>query len=164
MILKNSIIGLLTVLFSGCGIYSFTGANVQGKTINVGIIQNNAQIIAPSLSNVLTDKIRNKILNQTSLSQINTDKTDYRITGSIIDYVVSIASLNTESVSSNRLTIKIEIIFENNLDIKKNFTKTYSKFADFSGNITLQQAEAKLIESISAELADVIFNDAFVNW
>jgi Lipopolysaccharide-assembly len=164
MILRNNVWVLIILLLSGCGIYSFTGANVQGKTINVTVIQNNAPIVAPSLSVKLTEKVRNKILNQTSLSQVNSDKTDYNITGTILGYDVSIASLNTQSVSTNRLTIKVEIIFANNVDTKKSFTRTYSKFGDFDGNKTLQQAESVLIDQICSDLADVIFNDAFVNW
>jgi Lipopolysaccharide-assembly len=160
-------IALCCLLFclQACGIYSFTGANVEGKTINISFIENKARLVTPALSNVLTEKVRNKILNQTTLSQVNSDKTDYTLKGTITNYEVSIASVkNTQTVGDNRLTITAEFVFANNIDPKKNFTRTYTKFADFAGTQTLQQAEGVLIEQISKEIAEVIFNDAFVNW
>jgi hypothetical protein len=156
---------LIAISFSSCGLYSFTGASVEGKSINVYFIENNARLVAPTLSNTMTQKVRNKILNQTSLNQINSDKADYLLKGTITDYVVSIAGISgTQTVSQNRLTVFVEFQFINNIDTKKNFTRTYNKFADFDGAKTLQEVENGLIEQISKEIADVIFNDAFVTW
>jgi Lipopolysaccharide-assembly len=153
------------LLLTSCHIYTFTGANVEGKTINITFIENRAKIVATQLSNVLTDKVRNKVLNQTSLTQINGDKTDYALKGTVTNYDVSFASIqNAQTVAKNRLTIVVEFNFINSIDTKKSFTRSYSKFGDFDGSQTLQQAEGILIEQISKEIADVVFNDAFVNW
>ena len=40
----------------------------------------------------------------------------------------------------------------------------FNRFADFSATQTLQSVEQKLIEDIGNQLADDIFNKAFVNW
>ncbi len=169
MILKNKIVSLsilaMVLLLQACHIYSFTGANIEGKTINVYFIENNANLVAPALSNTLTLAVRNKIINQTQLSQVNNSKVDYIIKGSITDYAVTIGSIqNAQSVATNRLTVTASFEFVNNVDPKKSFTRTFSKFGDFDGAKTLQQAEPVLIEQISKEIADVLFNDAFVNW
>jgi hypothetical protein len=54
--------------------------------------------------------------------------------------------------------------FVNNKNEKNNFTQSFSRFADFNAEQNLQTVENALIASISDQLADDIFNKAFVNW
>jgi hypothetical protein len=170
MILKTRI--FITIFFicinlfgNSCGIYSLTGANVQGKTINIHFIENVSGNVAPKLSGVLTEKIRNKILNQTTLSNSNAFDADYDLSGQITSYTVNVAAVSTADISSkNRLTISVEIKFENKLDAKNSWEQTFSKFADFNSSQNLQSVESQLMEEICVELADQIFAKAFVNW
>ncbi|MBK8684966.1 MAG: hypothetical protein IPN26_08180 [Bacteroidetes bacterium] len=170
MILRNKWTILMAVMigfsfFTACGVYSFTGAAIEGKTINVHFIENNARIVAPSLSPTFTDKLRQRIISQTSLSQLNSDKTDYDLSGSITAYEVSVAALTgTETSAKNRLTVTVNIVFVNRINEKQGFTQSFSRFADFGSNQNVQTVEAALIEDISTQLADDIFNRAFVNW
>ena len=62
------------------------------------------------------------------------------------------------------ISISVEIIFKNKKNEKANFTQSFNRFADFSATQTLQSVEQKLIEDIGNQLADDIFNKAFVNW
>ncbi len=165
MRLLSFFILLLLIPLTGCGVYSFTGATIEGKSINIHVLENHAQNVSPSLSPVLTGKIRNRILSQTGLSPINSDQVDYDLTGFIKNYSVSVSGLqNTQIASQNRLTIDVEITFKNKLNEKSNFTQTFSRFADFPANQTLQAVEGKLMEDLGNQLADDIFNKAFVNW
>lgn len=150
---------------SSCGLYSLTGAAIEGKTINIHFIENNAPTVAPSLSATFTEKLRQHITSLSSLTQINNDQADYDISGNITSYNVTVASITgTETSAQNRLTIGVNIVFENRLDEKKNFTKTFSRFADFNASQNFQSVENSLIEEISDQLKDDIFNQAFVNW
>ncbi len=155
----------VVVAFAGCGVYSFTGASIEGSTINIRTLDNKARNVVPSLSPALTSKIRSRILSQTGLSPANTETADYDISGSITQYNVSVTGVqNTQTASQNRLTISIQIKFKNRLDEKANFTETFTRFADFAANQTLQSVEGKLVEEIGDQLANDIFNKAFVNW
>ncbi|MCC7029277.1 MAG: LptE family protein [Chitinophagaceae bacterium] len=150
---------------ASCGVYSFTGAAIEGKTINVHFIENKARNAVPSLSASFTEKLRQRILSQTSLSQVNSDKTDYDLQGEITDYSVTVASISgTETSTKNRLTITVNMQFVNNKNEKNNFTQSFSRFADFNADQNIQTVENALIASISDQLADDIFNKAFVNW
>jgi len=71
---------------------------------------------------------------------------------------------NTQQATQNRLTISVNISFKNRLDKKADFTQTFTRFADFPATQTLQSQESRLIEEIGNQLADDIFNKAFVNW
>ncbi|MBS1589677.1 MAG: hypothetical protein JST52_08715 [Bacteroidetes bacterium] len=151
--------------FCGCGVYSFTGATISGKTINIHVLENHAPNVVPTLSATLTDKIRNRILSQTGLAPQNNLQTDYDISGSISMYQVTVSGVqNTQQASQNRLTIAVQISFKNRLNEKAGFDQSFTRFADFPATQTLQAAEPALIETIATQLADDIFNKAFVNW
>jgi hypothetical protein len=150
---------------SACGVYSFTGASIEGKTINIRVLENRAQNVVPTLSATLTDKIRTRILSQTGLAPQNNDATDYDLSGTITMYQVTVSGVqNTQQASQNRLTISVQVNFKNRLDEKASFNQTFTRFADFPATQTLQAAEAGLIQEIGNQLADDIFNKAFVNW
>lgn len=169
MILKNKVLWFLLFpvfcfCFLSCGIYSFTGASVEGKTINIHFIETKAPNAPPTLSASFTNKLRNRILSQTSLAQLNNDNTDYAIQGEITEYSVTVASINADAAAKNRLTISVNIQYENKLNAKANFTQTFTRFADFPSSQNIQSVETQLIATISEQLADDIFNKAFVNW
>lgn len=159
------LIALCFILLTGCGVYSFTGASIQGKTINIHVLENRAQNVIPTLSATLTDKIRSRILSQTGLAPQNSESTDYDLSGSITLYQVTVSGVqNTQTASQNRLTIAVQVNFKNRLDPKADFSQAFTRFADFPATQTLQAAEPRLIEEIGNQLADDIFNKAFVNW
>jgi hypothetical protein len=172
MILRNklSLWGCFCLLFligftEACNVYSFTGAAIEGKTINVHFIENKARNIVPSLAASFTEKLRQRILTQTSLSQMNSDNTDYDVQGEITDYSVTVASITGTDISAkNRLTITVNIQFINRKNEKNNFSQSFSRFADFNADQNIQNVENALIATISDQLADDIFNKAFVNW
>ena len=153
------------LLFSGCGVYSFTGAVIEGKTINIHFIENSARNVAPSMSSVFTEKLRQRVLSQTSLAQVNSEQTDYDLSGTITQYDISVASVTgNETSAKNRLTVTVSIQFENSKNEKANFTQSFTRFADFNARQNIQSVETQLINTISEHLPDDIFNKAFVNW
>lgn len=156
---------MLLLPITGCGVYSFTGADIEGKTIYIHTLDNRARNVVPTLSPALTNKIRNRIVSQTGLTPTTSTNADYDVVGVITGYEVTVSGVqNTQQASQNRLTISISVTFENRLNEKANFTQTFSRFADFPATQTLQAAEAGLIEQIGDQLANDIFNKAFVNW
>lgn len=152
-------------LLNSCGLYSFTGAAIEGDTINIHFIENKARTISPSLSATFTEKLRQHITSLSSLALVDNDKTDYDLKGSITDYRISVASIQgNETSAKNRLTITVAIDFKNRIDEKKNFSQSFSRFSDFDADRNFQNVENTLIEDITDQLKDDIFNKAFVNW
>ncbi len=169
MMIKRLFLLLLPFfLFSltGCGIYSFSGATIEGKNINIHQLENKARNVVPSLSSTLTTKLRSRILSQTGLKPVNKDDADYDITGAITAYEVTVTGAQSVQVASkNRLTLSVQITFKNRLNEKADFSQTtFTRFSDFDASQILQNVEAALIEDIGNQLADDIFNKAFVNW
>lgn len=133
------------------------------KTVKVAYIENKARYINPQLSPKLSDKLRQKIVNQTRLSQINGDA-DYEISGYISDYSVSTSGISNRQVASNNLNVTVHLIFKNRKDEKKNFEADLTRNFPFSATKSLSQAESELTEEIITNLTDEIFNRIFSNW
>ena len=76
MALALIVVGLAA---SGCifmrGGYSFSGASIPdaAKTFSVAYFPNNAPMVSPTLSTMLTEALRDKFLRQTKLQMVNED-------------------------------------------------------------------------------------------
>lgn len=133
------------------------------KTVKVFFIENKARYINPQLSPKLTDKLRQKIVNQTRLSQTNNDA-DYEISGYISEYSVSTSGISQQQVASNNLNVTVHIVFRNRQNDKLNFEADITRNFPFSASKSLTQAEAELNDQIITNLTDEIFNRIFSNW
>jgi len=152
-------------MVAGCHVYSFSGATIEGKTLNIHQLENKARNVEPSLASTLTDKLRSRILSQTGLSPVTKDDADYDMSGDITVYEVTVTgATNVQVASKNRLTLSVKITFKNRLNEKANFSTTFTRFSDFDASQILDNVKAALIDDIGNQLADDIFNKAFVNW
>lgn len=158
-------IALFTAMVVSCGVYSFKDISIppEVKTVKIGFLENRARYINPQLSPKLTDKLQQKITNQTRLTRTNNDDAHYIITGYIADDNITTAGISEQQASTNRLTIAVHITFRNTLsnktqeyDITRNF--------DFDARKTRQEAEQGLNEEILKTMTDDIFNRIFSNW
>lgn len=156
---------------SSCKFYSFNQGQIPDsiKTIKINFIENKAQYINPQLSPQLTDKLRQKILSQTRLTQTNNvSEAHYEISGFISTYSVSTVGATNQQSSTNRLTVGAKITLNNHksgpiagknpkeINVSRNF--------DFDATFSLAQAEAALTETIINNLVDEIFNNIFSDW
>ena len=157
----------LVFLLPGCGVYRFNQVSIPPdiKTVRVLPIENKARYINTQLSPQLTDRLRQKIVSQTSLTQVNNDNADYEISAYVSQYDVTTSGISAQQVATNRLTVAVNITL---LDRKtpnaepKNFS--ISRSFDFSANLTLPQAEQKLNDEMIRNLVDEIFNRIFSDW
>lgn len=157
----------LFMLFSACGVYTFSGASIDpgAKTVNVKYIENKAPYNYPTLSQKLTDGLKQKITSSTGLAQVNSPDADYIFTGDITGYSVStVAATNVEQPATARLTITVNITFKSKISPKNNFTQSFSRSADFQASQSLEAVQDGLVDQIDKQLIDDIFNRAFVNW
>ncbi len=157
---------LFLTILSSCKIYRFKDVSIDpnAKTARVRYIENKARIVNPQLSPQLTDKLRQKINNQTRLTQIQGDEADYDIKCEITGYEITTAGVSQQQASTNRLIVSVNVSFKNRLDEKKNFDAPVSRNFDFSANLSLDQAQAQLTPTIIQNLVDEIFNRIFSNW
>ncbi len=155
---------VLMLLFSGC--YSFRDVSIppEVKTVRIQYFENKARLFNPVLSPLLTDKLRQKVISQTRLTQVQGEDADYDIAGTITDCSVSTTGISNQQAASNRLNITVQIEFKNRLDESKNFEASVTRNFDFSASLTLDQAQLQLQDEIIRNLSDEIFNRIFSNW
>lgn len=157
---------VLPLLFlSGCSVYKFADVSIPPdvKTVNVNYIDNNARYKNSQLSPQLTDKLKQKIVSQTRLTQVNGNDAHYIITGSISDYSFSTSAISGQREATNRLTVIVHIKLNDQI---RNEEKEFdiSRSFEFSANFTIPQAEASLFDEIIRNLTDEIFNRIFSDW
>lgn len=165
-VLKFPLLFLLILSLAGCKIYRFRDVNIDPdlKTVKVNYIENKARIKNMQLSPQLTDKLRQKINNQTSLTQVQGDDANLEITGAITDYTTTTSGISNQQAATNRLIVSVTISIKNKLDDKKSREETVSRNFDFAATLSLDQAEAQLNSTIIQNLTDEIFNRIFSNW
>lgn len=163
---KWMLVGCFVVVLSACGVYSFRDVSIEpeAKTVRVNYLENRARYVNPQLSPQLTDKLRQKINNQTRLTPIQSEEAHYDIAGYVSDYTVTTSGISNQQAATNRLTVTVHIVFQNRIDPKRNFEADVSRNFDFSASLSLNQAEAQLGETIVRNMVDEIFNRVFSNW
>src|SRR5690606_33864784 len=176
MILKNYkrllVVALIFATFcigftqSGCGIYRFKDVSIPDsvRLVKINQIQNKASYVNPRLAPALTDKLRQKIVSQTRIGQTNGDNADWIIDCTITSYSFSTSGISNQQVNTNRLNVGVHI------EVKDNHTqKIIGKYDvttpfDYSGSMSLQQAEQALESQMLRDIPDAIFNRIFSSW
>lgn len=160
-------ISFILVALSACKVYSFTGASINPniKTISVQYISDKSGNSPATASDIFTNTLKEKMLNATSLSFVNNGG-DVEFDGFISSYNYSIqAPTGTLTSDLRRITMQVSITYINNIEEESGFeTQNFSRFADYPVDEDLSSVEENIIREISEQLADDIFNKAFVNW
>jgi hypothetical protein len=156
----------IIVLINSCGVYSFSGASISSeiKTVTIANFNNTTASSPPSLSNNITEALKDRFNDQTSLSIVDNDG-DLLFTGDISSYTIKpIAIQSNETAAQNRLTINIKVEYTNFKDNEFNYNTNFSRFRDYSSSEDISTIEDQLMAEIIEELVDDIFNKALANW
>ena len=155
--------------FQACKVYSFKDVSIppEVKTIQIGFIENRARYVDPQLSPQLTDKFKQKISNQTKLTQVQGDA-DYDVSAFVAEYNVTTAGVSNQAASINRLIVTVHLALKNRLNDQKlgtpDFETDITRNFDFPATSNLTDAEATLTPQIVQQMTDDMFNRLFSNW
>ena len=158
----------ITVLLSvvSCGIYSFTGTNIQSdvKTITIPFVEYKALRVNPSLSNDLTEALQEKFRKLTSLEQVDEDG-DLELVCEITGYEVKPQAITAGEVAAqNRLTVTVKIEFTNRKYPEDDVSQSFSGYEDYDSTNSLDAVEAGLCETIIEKIVEDIFNATVAQW
>lgn len=149
--------------------YSFTGANLSPeiKSFSVYYFPNRARLINPTLSQTLTEELKNKLNRQTSLDELS-ENGDIEFEGQITGYEFRPMSVQKEGnfdvSSQTRLTVTIKVKYTNHKEPESDFEQTFSAFEDFDSNLQISSVEDELAASIIQKITEDIFNATIANW
>jgi hypothetical protein len=137
------------------------------KTLNIQFFENNAPLVVNNLSQTFTEALKERVRTQSRLSLVR-GEADATLSGSIVGYTIAPVSIEATSTNTapiagaNRLSITVKVKFVYDKDKKINFDESMTRFADYKGDIGSQ--EQNLIQNITKQLTEDIYNKAFSNW
>lgn len=164
--LKFLLLTFIVLSIVGCGFYKFTGADIpaQANTISISYFENKADLIEPSLSQILTDALKDRFSSQTTLSIASSDG-DLQVIGYISEYSTTPQAIQGDKAALNRLTITVNVDFINIYDPSKGFeSSSFSRYEDYPSTDDLNSVQDALIAVIIEAIVDDIFNATVVNW
>jgi hypothetical protein len=168
--LYGLIVFLSLGLLSSCYTLKNQAIPIDVKTINIQFFENNAPLVVNNLSQTFTEALKERIRTQSRLSIVRNEG-DVVLSGAIIGYQIAPVSIeatnsNTAPIAdANRLsiTVRVKSVYEKDKKDKNlNFEESMTRFANYRGDINSQ--EQNLIQEITKQLTEDIFNRAFSNW
>ena len=159
---------LFLILLSSCSIsYKFNGANINYQTtrsISVADFPNNAAMVNPTLSNNLSEGIRDLYQRQTRLEVLRKGG-DLELEGEITGYDISQGAIAADSYASeSKLTITVMVHFTNNINPEESFDKSFSAYQTFDSSRLLTDVQDELCNIIIKEIAENIYNETVAKW
>lgn len=163
---------LLSLLpLTGCGIYSFTGTNIDPsvKNFSISVFQNNASNGPSFLSQRLTEDMKDYFLRNTTLKLVPRDG-DLQFEGQIVAYDFAPAAIQStngqDQAGINRLTIQVRVKFTNTKDPKQDFEQTFQSNADFPAatNVSSILNDPAANRRITDRIITDVFNKSVANW
>ena len=170
-IFSGIILAVALFYLAGCGVYSFTGVNIDAETITIQDFVNEADNGPPDLAQTFSNKIKDYYQRNTNLTLIP-EGGELLIEGVITGYrltPVSPQAGNQEQFGDlsalTRLTISVQVSYLNVNNDQFDFeNKTFSFFSDFDSDQNLTAIENQLIEEIYDQIILDIFNASVANW
>ena len=158
----------VSFLLGGCSIvkYSFSGTSIQPdvKTVTINYFEYKALKVNPTLSNDLTEAMKEKFRKLTKLEQVDMDG-DLELSGTVTGYEVRAAAVTANEVAAmNRLTVNVSLKFTNRKNPEEDFEKSFSASSDYDSTNSLDAVEASLCEEIVEKLAEDMFNASVAQW
>jgi len=176
MIKQFFICVLVPVFLTGCGVYSFTGANISPdiKTISIQTFYDEVGTGPPNLSQLFTEKIKDYYQQNTSLSLVSNEG-DLQLEGSITGYRLTPMAprasgsqnfQDADIAALQRLTITVKVTYLNTQDDSFDFDgQNFSFYQDYDPEKEdFNSIEATLVEEIYDAIILDIFNATVANW
>lgn len=155
---------MVLICLSSC--YSFKGVSIP-PNINTYYVEDFNLLSADApvdLNQEMCEALRMKVREESRLVNDNINP-DIIFKGTVTAYRITyVAPEEGNTTSLNRMDITLKIEFINNLDESENWTKSYSDFEDYDSSGDFQSLQDGLIETITEDIMERIFNDAFANW
>jgi hypothetical protein len=166
--MKNSLIYIIILCIGFCesGCYSFKGLSIDPNTTSFFVknLENRAPSAQPALAQQLTERMKNRVRNETRLS-INEETPDVEFSGYIADYRVSADAPNaTQGSALNRLTIVMHIDYKDTKVEKNNYSQNFEDFEIFPAAKSLTDVQEDLNKKITERIINKIIATTFNNW
>lgn len=147
--------------------YQFNGASINyQETPNIEIrdFQNQALLVYPPLIQRFNEGVKDLFTRRTKL-KFTTVNPSMELEGEIIRYDLTPMAVQEDNMASQtRLTMAVKFRFRNNKRPEQDKEETISAYRDFSSSLMLTDVQDNLIEELTKDIVDQIFNATMSNW
>ena len=159
-------ITLTIISFTGCCVYSFTGASVPQhlKTIAIPIAEDRSGSGEPGLKELLTDQLVQDFINDNTLQVTEKGNADALLECVILPLSDAPAVVAAgENVEARRITINVQVTYKDLVKRKTIFDKKFSNYGDYpSGGGISQRRDA--IQTAIDKITEDILLDTVSGW
>lgn len=169
-LVKLSVFFTTILLTTSCGLskikYSRNGASIpiEAKTYSVNYIENRAAYVEPTLSNELTEALKQKFRSETNLTEVLDGNGDLHFEGEIVQDYLRPVNIQDEYSAGTRLTIVVKVKYVNRFDDKFDYNSQFSAYRDMGELQDRSEVGQALVKEIIEQIVDDIYNKAVVNW
>ncbi len=158
---------IVSLLLSGCGYYSFSGASIPSHltTIAIPVAEDNSLSPLTALDQALTDLLVDRFVRQTRLV-LTTDESeaDILLTSRISRYTNAPTAVSgQERAQFNRVTVTVSARYYNRVDDDV-LERSLSNFDDYDPLQGGLEAEETAALAALESIADDLFTAATSNW
>lgn len=159
---------LLSIIMTACTVsYKFNGSNInytETPTLEIRDFQNQAPLVYPPLTQVFNERMKDVFIRGTKL-QLTSIAPSMEIEGEIVRYdLTPLAVQENNLASQTRLTMAVKFRFRNNVRPEEDKEETISAYRDFSSSLMLTDVQDGLIDELTKEIVDQVFNATMSNW
>ena len=136
------------------------------QTFYVAEFDNTSVNVVPTLATDFSQKLVDKVRTEGKLTPTEYEP-HVEFSGTITSFrVTSVAPEEGQTTAFNRLDIRVQVEFKNNLseDEKKSWSSSFGFFEDYPSETNLLDIQEGLIENITDQIVEDVFNKAFSDW
>lgn len=165
---KAILLILLAIFMTTCTVsYKFNGASInyaETPTIEIREFQNQALLVYPPLSQIFNNRMLDVFTRNTKL-EFTTVNPSLEIEGEIIRYDLTPLAVKEDNLASQtRLTLGVKMRYRNNKNPQEDKEETISAYRDFDSNLMLTEVQETLVDELTKDIVDQIFNATMSNW
>ena len=161
MKINIAILLFLFIFINGCTFYTFVdGSSKYPETTKIDIRQfeNNSGNGPPDLTATFTEKTKDYYL-QNGKFELENINPNLLLDAEITNYTTGIAGGTSDQTSAqSKLSITVSINFVDKDNPENNINKVYPRFELYDRNSDLSSVESGLIDIISSQIVNDIFN------
>ncbi len=158
---------MLATLLSCTVSYRFNGASInydKVKTITISTFENRALYQYGPLASVFNNKLQDAYAQQTRLQFVRRGG-DLELSGEITGYDVYNKSVSADGYSAQvELRLTINVRFVNNTNHNEDFEQKFTASQTYDSTQQLTSVQDDLIEDMTTDIVDQIFNATVANW
>lgn len=164
---------LLLAAYTIHSCYSFKSAGIPPnmQTFYIAEVDNTSSNVVPTLATDFGIKLSDQIRREGKLIPTEIDPHVEFISTITAFRVTSVAPEEGQTTAFNRLDISVRIEFINNLEKDPNdpnepkkWTQNFGFFEDYASDVNLLDIQEDLIDNITDQIVEDIFNKAFSDW